>query len=62
MSSLLDSFALQPCLPRDSANQSSKQAKGCPLEIDCVHPTQGHKLTGDGGIAKVIVLALLIAR
>ncbi|KAK4817901.1 hypothetical protein QYF61_002285 [Mycteria americana] len=29
----LDSFALQDCLPRDSVNQSPKQAKGCPPEI-----------------------------
>ncbi|KAK4823182.1 hypothetical protein QYF61_027086 [Mycteria americana] len=29
----LDSFALQDCFPRDSVNQSPKQAKGCPAEV-----------------------------
>ena len=37
----LDSSALQDCIPRDSVNQFSKQAKGCPPEVQgssSVHP------------------------
>lgn len=63
MSSFLDYSALQHCLTRDSANQSSKQAKVSPLKIVVeLQPLQGHKLRGDSGIVKVIALAMLIPR
>lgn len=56
MSSLLDSFALQHSLLRDSANQSSKQAKVYPLKIDCVRPLQGHKFTCGSNYCRVWTL------